>query len=120
MDSRKLSDEIRGLGADVFRWSRLKITGNQSEIQAAIARTLSLDFSSFEALAKDLRNQAKEPGIQFKTLKKRYAILSKRYGELKFKWSRASKIWSYDTTKLLTRGYNMMLSVRRAIDSSAS
>jgi hypothetical protein len=119
MDSRRLSEEIRGLGAEVFRWSRLKTDGHLSEIQNAVARTLSHDFTSFETLAKDLRNQAKEPGAQFKTLKKRYGILSKRYGELKFKWSRASKIWSYDTTQLLTRGYNMMLSVRRLIDSSA-
>ena len=118
MDSRKLSEELRGLGAEVFRWSRLKITSHLTEIQNAVARTLSHDFTSFEKLAKDLRNQAKEPGAESKTLKKRYAILSKRYGELKFKWSHASKIWSYDTTKLLTRGYNMMLSVRRAIDSS--
>ena len=120
MDSRKLSEELRGLGAEVSRWSRLKIDGHLSEIQNAVARTLSHDFTSFETLAKDLRNQAKAPEAQFKTLKKRYAILSKRYGELKFKWSRASKIWSYDTKKLLTRGYNMMLSVRRLIDSSAS
>jgi hypothetical protein len=120
MDSRKLSEELRGFGAEVFRWSRLKIDGHPSEIQNAVARTLSHDFASFETLAKDLRNQAKEPGAQFKTLKKRYAILSKRYSELKFKWSRATKIWSYDTKKSLTRGYNMMLSVRRVIDSSVS
>ncbi len=120
MDSKKLSEELRGLGAEVFRWSRLKIDGHLFEIQNAVARTLSHDFTSFETLAKDLRNQAKEPEAQFKTLRKRYAILSKRYGELKFKWSRANKIWSYDTTKLLTRGYNMLLSVRRVIDSSAS
>ncbi|MHA2354989.1 MAG: hypothetical protein ACXADC_07435 [Candidatus Thorarchaeota archaeon] len=103
IDSRKLSEELRGFGAEVFRWSRLKIDGHLFEIQNAVARTLSHDFTSFETLAKDLRNQAK-----------------KRYGKLKFKWSRANKIWSYDTTKLLTRGYNMLLSVRRVIDSSAS
>jgi hypothetical protein len=120
MDSRKLSDELRGLGAEVFRWSRLKTDSHLFEIQNAVARTLSHDFTSFETLAKDLRNQAKEPGAQSKILKKRYAILSKRYGELKFKWSHASKIWSHDATKLLTRGYNMMLSVRRLIDSAAS
>jgi hypothetical protein len=120
MGSRKLSEELRGLGAEVFRWSRLKIDGHQSEIQNAVARTLSHDFTSFETLVMDLRNQAKEPGAQFKTLKKRYAILSKRYGGLKFKWNSASKIWSYDASKLLTRGYNMLLSVRRAIDTSAS
>ncbi|MFW9886646.1 MAG: hypothetical protein ACFFER_00585 [Candidatus Thorarchaeota archaeon] len=118
MDSRKLSEELHGLGAEVFRWSRLKIIGHPSEIHNAIDRTLSHDFTSFEMLAKDLRNQAKAPEAQPKILKKRYAILSKRYDELKFKWSHASKIWSYDATKLLTRGYNMMLSVRRAIDSS--
>jgi hypothetical protein len=98
----------------------LIIDGHLFEIQNAVARTLSHDFTSFETLAKDLRNQAKEPETQFKTLRKRYAILSKRYGELKFKWSRVGKIWSYDTTKLLARGYNMMLSVRRVIDSAAS
>jgi hypothetical protein len=114
IDSRKLSEELRGFGAEVF------IDGHLFEIQNAVARTLSHDFTSFETLAKDLRNQAKEPEAQFKTLRKRYTILSKRYGKLKFKWSRANKIWSYDTTKLLTRGYNMLLSVRRVIDSSAS
>ncbi|MFX0107340.1 MAG: hypothetical protein ACFE7R_03585 [Candidatus Hodarchaeota archaeon] len=120
IESRKLSEELRGLGAEVFRWSRLKITGNLSEIHNAVARTISNDFTYFETLAKDLRNQAKRPGAQPKILKKRYAILSKRYGELKFKWSSASKIWSCDASKLLTRCYNMMLSVRRVIDSTIS
>ncbi|MFW9912151.1 MAG: hypothetical protein ACFFEU_06755 [Candidatus Thorarchaeota archaeon] len=120
MDSRKLSEELRGLGAEAFRWSRLRIIDHPSELHNAVARTLSHDFTSFETLARDLRNQAKGIETQPKILKKRYAILSKRYDELKFKWSRASKIWSYDATKLLTRGYNMMLSVRRVIDSSIS
>ncbi|MGD9380921.1 MAG: hypothetical protein PVI03_00590, partial [Candidatus Thorarchaeota archaeon] len=117
MDSRRISEELRSLGAEVSRWSRLRLVGHLSEILDAIARTLSYDFSSFEVLAKDLRAQTKGSEAQVKTLKKRYSVLSKRYNELKFKWGRAGKIWNYDATKFLTRAYNMMLNVRRAIDS---
>ncbi|MHA2117307.1 MAG: hypothetical protein ACW98J_00155 [Candidatus Thorarchaeota archaeon] len=117
MDSRRISEELRGLGAEVSRWSRLRLVGHPSELHEAVARTLSYDFSSFETLAKDLHAQAKGHETQNKTLKKRYSILSKRYGELKFKWGRAGKIWNHDATKSLTRAYNIMLSVRRIIDS---
>jgi hypothetical protein len=118
MDSRRISEELRSLGAEVSRWSRLRLVGHLSELHDAVARTLSHDFSSFETLVKNLRAQAKDSAAQPRILKKRYSILSRRYSELRFKWGRASRIWNYDTTKPLTRAYNMMLSVRRIIDSS--
>ncbi|MFW9862763.1 MAG: hypothetical protein ACFFEX_05600 [Candidatus Thorarchaeota archaeon] len=116
-DSKKISEELRILGAEVSRWSRLRLVGKQSIVEEAVIRTLSHDISSFEILAKDLRAQAKDPNAQVKVLKKRYSILSRRYSELKIKWSLARKIWNYDATKMITRSYNLMIAARRSIDT---
>ncbi|MFW9846986.1 MAG: hypothetical protein ACFFD6_09575 [Candidatus Thorarchaeota archaeon] len=116
IDSKRMSEELRLLGAEVSRWSRLRLVEHQSMIEEAIIRTLSRDISSFEILAKDLRSQARDPNAQAKVLKKRYSILSRRYSELKSKWSLANKMWNYDATKMITRSYNMMIAARRSID----
>lgn len=117
MDSRRISGELRSLGADVSRWSRLRLVGQPSEVYDAVARTLSQDISSLETLVKDLRTRTKNPEAQIKDLKKRYYILSRRHRELRIKWSFASKMWNCDVTKMLTRSYNMMIAARRAIES---
>ncbi len=118
IDSRKIKEELRSLGADVSGWTRLRLMVNQSKVHDAVGRTLSQDISSIEMLAKDLRTHAKSPDTQAKILKKRYSILSRRYRELKTKWSLATTLWNYDASKLLTRAYNMMISARRAIDAA--
>ena len=117
LDSRRLSEELRNLGADVSRWSRLRLVEHHSKLEEAVVRTHSHEIMSFENLVKDLRNQAKDPEEQAITLKKRYSILSRRHRELKVKWDLANKIWGYDATKSLTRSYNMMIAARRSIDS---
>ncbi|MHA2380212.1 MAG: hypothetical protein ACXADS_13140 [Candidatus Thorarchaeota archaeon] len=117
INSRRMSEELRSLGATVSRWSRLKLTDyHDSRIHDAVARTLSRDMSSIELLAKELREHAKSTRSEMKTLKKRYSILSRRYRELKIKWSLANRIWDYDVTKSLTRTYNLVIATRRAID----
>ncbi|MFW9800021.1 MAG: hypothetical protein ACFFD9_06275 [Candidatus Thorarchaeota archaeon] len=118
LDSKKASEELRSLGADVSRWSRLRLVEHQSEVKDALTRTLLQDITSFEELVKDLRARAKDSEAQDKTLKKRYSTLSRRYRKMKMKWSLASKIWHYDATKMLTRSYNMLIAARRIIESS--
>ncbi len=119
LDSRKTSEELRSLGANVSRWSRLRLVEHQSKVRDALARTLLHDITSFEELVMNLRTRAKDPETQDRTLKKRYSTLSRRYREMKTKWSLASKIWNYDATKALTRSYNMLIAARRTIDSFA-
>ncbi len=119
LDSKKTSEELRSLGADVSRWSRLRLVEDQSKVKDALAGTLLQDTTSFEELVKDLRARAKDPEAQYKTLRKRYSTLSRRYRKMKIKWSLASRIWSYDATKMLTRSYNMLIATRRTIESSA-
>jgi len=118
MSSRRVSEELRVLGADVSRWTRLKLMNNHSNVHDAVVRTLSQDISYIETLAKDLRTQAKAPDAQLTTLRKRYSILSRRYRELKIKWSLSNKVWNYDAIKLLTRAYNLVIAARRAIEAS--
>ncbi len=118
MSSRRVSEELRVLGADVSRWTRLKLMNNHSNVHDAVVRTLSQDISYIETLAKDLRTQAKAPDAQLTTLRKRYSILSRRYRELKIKWSLSNKVWNYDAVKLLTRAYNLVIAARRAIEAS--
>ena len=117
MESRKVSEELRDLGAEVSRWSRLRLIEHQVKVHDAVVRTLTQDLDTLETMSKDLRTQAKSPEAEIKTLRKRYSILSRRYRELKVKWNFSRKLWNYDASKPLIRGYNHVISTRRILEN---
>lgn len=117
IDSRRISEELRSLGADVSRWSRLRMIEHPLKVESAVARTHAHDISSFEKLVNDIRSLAKDSEAEVTILKKRYSVLSRRYRQLKIKWELARKIWNYDATRSLIRSYNMMIAARRTIES---
>ncbi len=117
MESRRVSEELRNLGAEVSRWSRLRLVDYQIKVDDAVAQTLSQDIASLEMMAKNIRAQIKNPETDLKVLKRRVSLLTRRYRKLKIKWNLARKLWNYDASKLLTRGYNLVISTRRAVES---
>ncbi len=110
---RKLSKK----GLDVYRWSRLRTTTNESSehIKHAIEHTLQRDLMALEERIRKLRERCKKDGVEVTQLKKNYSVLSRRYRDLKGKWMVAEKIWYFDSEKLLKRTYNMLISTRRMI-----
>jgi hypothetical protein len=116
IDSKKVSEELRNLGAKVNRWTKLRVVDNPAKLHASIICAFSRDAKSIEEIAKELGKKAKNPEIDIRKVRKEYSSLFRRYQEFKIKWSH-STIWQYDTSKLISRVYNQILSTRRSIES---
>ncbi len=119
LDSRRLSVELSSMGGGVLRWSRLRLTTQNGPalVMQAVERTLFGDLFQIESKLKELRDRVKDPGMSTRTLLSRYQLLARRFREVKFKWERAGKIWRYNPSKRLKRTHNMLLSVRRTIET---
>ena len=119
LDSRKLAVELNSMGGSVLRWSRLRLSNHDGPalVTQAVDRTLSVDLFQIESKLKELRESVKNAETPVGTVSKRYRLLARRFREVKFKWERAGKIWRYNPSKRLKRTHNMLLSVRRAIET---
>ncbi|MFX1266210.1 MAG: hypothetical protein ACFFH0_12565, partial [Promethearchaeota archaeon] len=119
LDSRKLAVELSSMGGSVLRWSRLRLSSQDGPalIKQAVERTLFGDLSQIESKLKELRESVRNSETPTKAILASYRLLARRFKEVKFKWERAGKIWRYNPTKRLKRTHNMLLSVRRAIET---
>jgi hypothetical protein len=117
IDSKEFNKQIRELGGNSIRWSRLKIKNPSggSHVQEAVEHTLVRDLSALEEKIRKLRVRSKDDTIPIRQLKKNYTMLSHNFRELKTKWMLAKKLWFYDAKKELKRTYNMLISTRRII-----
>ncbi|MBN2230690.1 MAG: hypothetical protein JW779_13965 [Candidatus Thorarchaeota archaeon] len=122
LDSKDFNHELKSLGAVSIRWSRLRLTSvsDSGQIEAAIERTLVRDLHSVETKLQDIRESIKASLTSTDNLRKQLSIVSRRYRELKFKWTIAKAIWHYDSIKPLKRVYNLGLSTRNMIDNRAA
>jgi hypothetical protein len=118
-DSLGFSRQIREIGGDAFRWSRLKVAtiGGGHIIKHAVELTYLKDLRALEENIRTLREKCKDPTIPIRKMKKNYTIQSRRFQELKTKWTIAKKLWFFDSESSLKRTYNLMMNTRRAITS---
>ena len=117
LDSIRFKQLLSEMGANTFRWSRLRMVNQEDSTLFAttLERNLTKDLLAIETKIRALRDLNKNPEISIKLLKKRYTVLSGRFRETKTKWMLARKLWSYDAEKQLRRVYNLMIGTRRAI-----
>ena len=122
-DKKSLLDSIRfkqlmfEMGANTFRWSRLRLVNpeDSSLILNSIEQNLIKDLQAIEMKIRVLRDLIQNPDISIKQLKRRYTVLSGRFKETKAKWMLARNLWSFDAVKQLKRTYNLLIGTRRAI-----
>ncbi len=119
LDSRNLGVQLNSMGGSVLRWSRLRLSSldGPALVTEAVERTLSQDLSQIESRLRELRDEVKNPDTPASTISTRYRLLARRFREVKFKWERTGRIWRYNPSKRLKRTHNMLLSVRRAIET---
>jgi hypothetical protein len=117
LDSIKFKQKLSEIGANTFRWSRLRLVNQDdaSLIALQLERNLMRDLSAIEAKIQALRELNKNPEISMKQLKRNYTIVSGRFKEIKLKWMQAKKLWSFDAEKNLRRTYNLLIGARRTI-----
>jgi hypothetical protein len=120
LDSTEFSRLVRKIGGDTFRWSRLKIANldGDSQIRAAVERTITRDLTKIEEKILKIRERLKEPSVTIEQSKKNYSILSRNFRELRIKWTYGKILWRFDAERLLKRTYNMLITTRRAIISA--
>jgi hypothetical protein len=118
LDSTGFSKKIRETGGVAVRWSRLRVDSNDGEqlVKRAIDQTYLRDIHALEENVRILREQSKDLTVSIRKLKTRYTVLSRRFRELKSKWTIAKKLWFYDSESSLKRTYNMLMNTRRAIE----
>ena len=122
-DTKPLLDSIRfkqlmsEMGANTFRWSRLRLVNpeNSPLILKTIDQNLTKDLEAIEIKIRKLRDLIQNPEVPIKHLKRKYTVLSGRFRETKTKWMLAKHLWSFDAEKQLRRTYNLMIGTRRAI-----
>ncbi|MGY5879102.1 MAG: hypothetical protein RTV31_02580 [Candidatus Thorarchaeota archaeon] len=122
-DKKPLIDSIRfkqlmsEMGANTFRWSRLRLVNPESSslISKSIEQNLTKDLQAVETKIRNLRDLIQDTEISIQKLKRNYSVLSGRFKETKTKWLLARKLWSFDAEKPLKRTYNLLIGTRRAI-----
>lgn len=117
LDSRGFAGQLDTLGATSIRWSRIKLANpsDSVRISEAVEKTLNKDLHSLETKIQSLRDLIKNPEEKTSRLRKRFALLTRRYKKLKMKWLTTKPVWLFDTTKSLKRIYNMLLTLRRVL-----
>lgn len=117
LDSIRFKQLVSEMGANTFRWSRLKLVYQEDSIliTKTLEQNLAKELLSIETKIRGLRDLNRNHEISMKLLKRRYTVLSGRFRETKTKWMLARKLWSYDAEKQLRRIYNLMIGTRRAI-----
>lgn len=117
LDSIGFKQKLSEIGANTFRWSRLRLV-NQSDssfITKSLEVNLTRDLLTIETKIQSLRELNKNPEISLKHLKRNYTLVSGRFKEIKLKWMQAKKLWAFDAEKNLKRVYNLLIGTRRAI-----
>jgi len=117
LDSIRFKQLIFEMGANTFRWSRLRLVNPESSslILKSIEQNLIIDLQAIETKIRVLRDLNRNPEISMKQLKRKYTVLSGRFKETKAKWMLARSLWSFDAVKQLKRTYNLLIGTRRAI-----
>ena len=117
LDSIRFKQKLMEIGANTFRWSRLRLVnqGDSPLITQYLEVNLTRDLLAIETKIQSLRELNKNPEIPLKQLKRNYTLISGRFKETKLKWMQAKKLWSYDAEKKLKRTYNLLIGTRRAI-----
>ncbi|MDH4212391.1 MAG: hypothetical protein OEV85_00565 [Candidatus Thorarchaeota archaeon] len=118
LDSKEFSNQLKSMGAQTMRWSRLRLADHLDSVQIkeAIERTLNRDLLSIESKLQELRELSKNPLIPTDALRKQSAAVLRRYRTLKFKWKLAKTLWFFDAEKSLKRIYNLGLNTKYMID----
>lgn len=117
LDSIRFKQLMTEMGANTFRWSRLRLVNPESSslILKKIEENLIIDLQAIETKIRVLRDLNQNPEISMKQLKRKYTVLSGRFKETKAKWMFAKTLWSFDAVKQLKRTYNLLIGTRRAI-----
>jgi hypothetical protein len=117
LDSLTFSKKVREIGGNTIRWSRLKVASINGGhlIKSAVEQTHLRDMHALEEKIRTLREQSKDPTVPIRKMKRNYTIQSRRFRELKTKWTIAKKLWLYDSESSLKRTYNMLMNTRRII-----
>jgi hypothetical protein len=117
LDSIRFKQLLSEMGANTFRWSRLRLLNPDSSslILTSIEQNLIKDLQAIETKIRVLRDLNQNPEIATIQLKRKYTVLSGRFKETKTKWMFARKLWSFDAVKQLKRTYNLLIGTRRAI-----
>jgi len=121
IDSKEFNNQLKSMGAQSMRWSRLRLAESLDSVQIkdAIERTLNRDLLSIESKLLELRELSKSPSTSTDTLRKQSLAVLRRYRKLKFKWTLAKTLWYYDAEKSLKRVYNLGLNTKYMIDNRA-
>jgi hypothetical protein len=116
-DAKTFVIKMRENGATVRRWSRLRLTEENSEelVGRAIGKMVSREMSSIELRLVKIRDAAATPGVPVKKLKARYTVMARRFRILKANFLAVQRIWHHDTERELRRTYNILLKVKREI-----
>jgi len=117
LDSIRFKQLLSEMGANTFRWSRLRLVNPESSslILNHIEQNLIKDLHAIEIKIRVLRDLNQNPAVSMKQLKRKYTVLSGRFKDTKTKWMSARKLWSFDAEKQLKRTYNLLIGTRRAI-----
>ncbi len=106
------------LGAQVIRFSRLRITGEYSNeiVNGAIDAMVEHELGSVEKRIRQLLNAVENPSASSKKIKDRYSEISRRLKVLRASFEIVQDVWHHDTEKSLKRTYNLLLRLRRAVE----
>jgi hypothetical protein len=119
LDSKKFNSELKSMGASSMRWSRLRLVDplDSVQIKEAVEKTLNRDLFSIESKLYKIRELSKNPLTTTDTLRKQSVAVLRRYRKLKFKWTLAKILWSFDAERSLKRIYNLGLNTKYIIDN---
>ena len=117
LDSIRFKQLMTEMGADVFRWSRLRLEDPESSpiILKSLEQNLIKNLQAIETKIRVLQDLIQDSEIPIDQLKRKYTVISGRFKETKTKWMSARKLWSFDADKQLKRTYNLLIGTRRAI-----
>ncbi len=117
LNSKKFANEMKFLGAEVHRWTRLELVRLEDQIliRDAIEWMVDSELGKLEKKILDLRTATEQPEITLRRLRERLSELKGIYQEYKIRYAALQLIWDIDTAKQLRRIYNMLLSVRKKI-----
>lgn len=117
LDSRAFENQMVLLGANVTRWTRLKLVGLTSEylVDEVIQKMMTKELEKVQARSRYLRDLAKDFDVPVERLKEKYLVLMAFYRVLKARYRLIQRIWGKDIHCILRKTYDQLLSARRAI-----
>ncbi len=122
LSPKEFVEAVSRTGADVTRWSRLRIIGSSATngVDTALDRMIHREGSLLRRRIRQIRLAIDQPETPTQKIRTRLSELSAR---LRLRWARLAVIeavWHYNTQRIITSEYNMLLRLRRLLSQRST